>query len=353
MAGEITRLTGASGRAVRIRWEAALHGRAALLGLVRQGRTSANGSCRLLAARDGDVALNLPRADDISLIPALTGDPLAEASPWEAAATLAAGVPAAAFVERARLLGLAASSPGERAPGPPYAAERRGEPSAKAPGGCTVIDLSALWAGPVAARILAEAGAELLKVEDPARPDAARQRPEFYSWVHMPNEKTRHLSLTSPSGRQALRELLESADVVIESSRPRALEQIGLGPAQVRGNAGQVWLSITGHGRDGAARDWTGFGDDAAIAGGLHGVDGEGRTVFCGDAIADPVAGLVGALSVLRSLAEGGGQLLDVSLSGAAAWAAAGTGPAVCRSIVNEPVATSPAPVKWISSNSA
>ena len=341
VAEEISRLTGRWGHPVRIRWEAALAGRATILGLSRRGRISANGSCRLIRARDDDVALNLPRPDDVSLIPALTADPWAEDAPWEAATTMAAGARATDFVERARLLGLAASLPGERSrrgrqsgeePGSDlegaYATVPRGE---RDPGGSqppvTVVDLSSLWAGPVTARVLAEAGADVIKVEDVSRPDAARLRPEFYSWIHPPTERTEHLDLASTSGRQRLRELLGTAQVVIESSRPRALEQMGLGPDQLQPPAGQVWLAITAHGRSGPAREWTGFGDDAAVAGGLVCRATDGTRVFCGDAIADPVAGLVGAMAVLRCLGEGGGRLVDVSLSGAGAWAAGDGGP--------------------------
>ena len=379
VAEEIGRLTAARGRPVRVVWEAALSGRAAILGLSRQGRTSANGSCRLLRAADGDVALNLPRPDDMSLIPALTCDPGSETRPWEASAAFAMSVPAAEFVARARLLGLAASVAGERSwrrgtPDPtvaePYTTVRRGEPRlAESHQRLTgsrfrVVDMSALWAGPVAARVLAEAGAEVIKVEDISRPDAARQRPEFYSWIHPLNETTERLDLTSTSGRQRLLGLLEAADVVIESSRTRALEQMGLGADQLQAPEGQVWLGLTAHGRDGSARDWIGFGDDAAAAGSLLCRDPNGGVTFCGDAIADPVAGLVGAMAVLRCLAGGGGHLIDVSLSGAAAWAAAGSPPvtrqsgfAIDRSAdgwvlrqgdLNEPIAEGPPTLQWI-----
>lgn len=352
VAEEISRRTTASGRTVSVRWDAALAGRAALLGFTRNGRISANGSCRLLAARDGDVALNLPRPDDLSLIPALTADPLAEDSPWESAAALAASIPAADFAGRARLLGLAASAAGERAAGAPFTTTRRGEPLDRPlVESLTVVDLSALWAGPLAARVLAEAGARVTKVEDPERPDAARQRPEFYSWIHHPSETIEHVDFASASGRRRLQELLEAADVVIESSRPRALGQIGLAPERLRAPAGQVWLSITAHGRTGYPGGWVGFGDDAAVAGGFHCVDHDGRTVFCGDAIADPITGLVGALAVLRSLAAGGGQLLDVSMSGAAAWAAATRSEGAAPDIPG-PVAERPPSLEWISSAS-
>lgn len=363
---EIGRRTEARGRRITVSWEAALAGRAEILGLVRAGRASANGSCGLISAADGDVALNLPRPDDLSLIPALVSEPSAASGPWEASARFAGSVPAVEFVERARLLGLAASSIGERVPGDAYLASRRG-PQLDASfdvGGWTVVDLSSLWAGPLAARILAEAGADLIKVEDPSRPDGARRRPDFYSWIHSPTETTEHIEFTSAPGRRRLRELLETADVVIESSRPRALEQIGLAPEQLRVPAGQVWLSITGHGRAEPSRGWIGFGDDAAIAGGLVCRDEHGHAAFCGDAIADPVTGLVAALAVLRCVDAGGGFLVDASLSGVAAWAAGGLQPeplqhgirierageswVVRRGNRAEPVATVPPTLDWI-----
>jgi len=297
-----------------------------MLGLRRQGRISPNGSCRLLEAPGGDVALNLPRPEDVELIPALTGKPQALQDPWSAASNMAATTPAPEFVQRARLLGLASAVACERLPATdpyetyPRALAREPDPS----GPWTVLDLSALWAGPLATRVLAAAGASVVKVEDPRRPDSARGVPEFYGWVHTPEETTEQVDLTTPSGCSRLASLLDTADVVIESSRPRALEQLGLAPENRPGPPGQVWLGITGHGRTGPARNWTGFGDDAAVAGGLLCRDRDGRPMFCGDAIADPITGLIGALAVLRCMASGGGDLLDVSLSGAAAWLAGG-----------------------------
>jgi crotonobetainyl-CoA:carnitine CoA-transferase CaiB-like acyl-CoA transferase len=87
-----------------------------------------------------------------------------------------------------------------------------------------------------------------------------------------------------------------------------------------------VWVSITGHGRTGPARDRVGFGDDAAVAGGLV-CRQDGRPVFCADAIADPTSGMVAAAAVLDALATGGRWLLDVAMSGVAAHLAGPTLP--------------------------
>ncbi|HEX4863471.1 MAG TPA: CoA transferase [Acidimicrobiales bacterium] len=324
MVTEVEQQTATRGRPVRVSWEAALAGRAALLGLTRQGAASPNRSCRLLEARCGEVALNLSRNEDVDMVPALTGNP-GSGDHWTSVAAAASRSSASEFVSRARMLGLAAAVPGERRPGAPYQIAMRASPKAnESDRPWTVVDLSSLWAGPLAARILAEAGARVTKVEDPSRLDGARQSPSFFSWLHPSSERTERFDFKSPAGRKQLAELIDSADVVIEASRPRALEQVGLSPDERNGPDGQVWLSITAHGRTGEGRNWAGFGDDAAIAGALTCRDADGRTMFCGDAIADPITGLAGGLAVLKCLARGGGQLIDLSLSGMAAWAATG-----------------------------
>jgi hypothetical protein len=326
LVAEIEGATRAMGRPVGLNWEAALAGRAGLLGLRRQGRISANGSCRLLATGDGWVALNLPRTDDFELLPALTGRKVSD--PWPDVTSAAATTSAESFVAQARLLGLAASPLPAGRPLPDFWTQSQlWQPAPTGPSHTwRVVDLSSLWAGPVTARILAEAGARVTKVESAARPDAARANPAFYRWVHSPREASVRLDLRHPAGRSQAAALLDAADVVIEASRPRALEQLGLGPHDRPGRPGRVWLSITGHGRTAPGRDWVAFGDDAAVAGGLVGRDAGGEPVFCGDAIADPITGLAGAVAVLRALADGGGQLIDLAMSQAAAAATAGGG---------------------------
>ena len=325
---EIERRTRAHGRPVRVSWEAAISGRAALLGLSRQGRTAPNGSCQLLATNDGWVGLSLSRPDDAELLPALIGGRVTD--PWQDATTAAARTSTRAFVAQARLLGLAAS---------PLTVARRRRPLWRSeqrwpqaipppPHSWQVVDLSSLWAGPVVGRILSEAGAQVTKVESETRPDGARAIPPFYQWVHSPVEASVRLDFRSPTGRAEAAALIDAADVVIEASRPRALEQLGLGPDDRPPRPGRIWLSITGHGRTRPGRDWVAFGDDAAVAGGLVGWDAAGGPVFCGDAIADPITGIAGAVAVLRALDAGGGKLIDLSMSRAAgAMAAGGTEP--------------------------
>ena len=138
--------------------------------------------------------------------------------------------------------------------------------------GAVVVDLSSMWAGPLCARLLGLAGADVIKVETASRPDGGRAgERRFFDWLHA-GHRSVVLDFRSEAGRRALAALLAAADVVIEASRPRALAQLGLAPEMIRHRAGQVWLSITGYGRgdgDGAWAERVAFGDDAAVAGGL------------------------------------------------------------------------------------
>jgi crotonobetainyl-CoA:carnitine CoA-transferase CaiB-like acyl-CoA transferase len=182
-----------------------------------------------------------------------------------------------------------------------------------------------MWAGPLCARLLGLAGADVIKLESPARPDGARSgNREFFDWLHA-GHRSVTADLTTSEGRRVLAALLEAADVVIEASRPRALAAAGLAPGLLRHRDGQVWLSITGYGQ--AVPERVAFGDDAAVAGGLVGWTGSGpaaEPVFCADAVADPLAGVCGALAVAQTRARGGGEHIDLPMAGvAAAFAAA------------------------------
>ena len=181
--------------------------------------------------------------------------------------------------------------------------------------GLLVVDLSSMWAGPLCGQLLAQAGATVVKVESPARPDGTRAgAPTFFDWMN--GGKLSYAVDFDDAER--LRALLDVADVVIESSRPAALRRRGLGYEAVIPRPGRVWLRITGHGADGEQANWVAFGDDAAVAGGLVGTDGIGP-VFCGDAIADPLTGLQSAVAVTDALARGGGDVVDVSMAAVAA----------------------------------
>ena len=133
-----------------------------------------------------------------------------------------------------------------------------------------VIDLSALWAGPLCANLLWLCGARVVKVESADRPDGAREGdPAFHALLNQGKESV-VLDFRAESGRRMLRRLLERADIVIESSRPRALRHLGIAAEDwVRSQDGRTWIGITGYGRDEPAGNWVAFGDDAGSRPGL------------------------------------------------------------------------------------
>ena len=306
--------------------------RAAVFGYQRRGATAPGGSCRLLRADDGWLAVNLARADDMSLIPAWLGD-AGSGDPWNRVARGVAGRPADEVVARARLLGLPAAVAAQ----PPAATPAwcrvaaRGEPRARAANATPlVIDLSSLWAGPLCTHLLQLAGAHVVKVESTRRPDGARSGPARFFDLLNSGKQCVALDFSVPDDRDRLRRLVERADVVVESSRPRALAQLGLDAAGLVGSRpGLTWLSITGYGRREPGAGWVAFGDDAAVAAGLAAATGGiDAPLFCGDAIADPLTGLHAAVAASASFLGGGGHLLDVALRDVTAYAAFAHAPA-------------------------
>lgn len=310
--------------------------RAALMGLWRRGATSCGGSCRLLRAEHGCMAVSLARDDDMEMVPAwleLDTAPATTPAVWSVvAARVAAGDPRP-LAARAHLLGLPVAIVGELArPGgrAGVLAVRLGEaPPRPDLTGLVVIDLSALWAGPLCGDLLARAGATVVKVESTQRPDGARRGSRDFFDLMNGQKRSVALDLQGRDGIRVLHELVRRADVVIEASRPRALAQFGLaGPDVVEADGGpQVWISITGYGRSGDEANRVAFGDDAAAAGGLVTWRGP-EPLFCSDAVADPLAGLTAADGCLSALRSGGRWLLDVSMAAVSAGLAGPTLPA-------------------------
>jgi CoA-transferase family III len=324
--------TAAVGHPVMIDPIALLTERAALAGLHRAGTTSCGGGTRLLAGADGWLALSLARGNDADLVPAwLELEPPAWPGPpvevdddlWAVVQRCVAVRPVAELEARAVLLGLPVGvlplghiGPAEADffDGLPVRADALGHAPARTLDGLVVVDLSSLWAGPLCGRILADAGATVVKVESVGRPDGARSGPtEFFDLMNA-GKASVGVHLDRPDGIRALGRLVARADVVIEASRPRALEQLGFDAAVLGRDGPQVWVSITGHGRVGSGRDRVAFGDDAAIAGGLAAWH-DGHPCFCADAVADPCTGLVAAAATVTALAEGGRWLLDVAMA--------------------------------------
>jgi len=300
--------------------------RAALLGLTRQGRVSANGSCRLLPANDGWVALNLARAEDWDLLPALFETEHGVPSQDELS-QLVSRWSAEDLVDRGRLMGLPVALVGRTIRREEAAWYRLVEcgPSAPVPRppgrSPLVVDLSSLWAGPLATHLLQQAGARVIKVESTTRPDAARSgAPAFFDLLNCGKESV-SLDLTSAKGTRQLGSLLSHADIVIEASRPRALAQMGIdAEALVKSAPGRVWVSITGYGRGEPEAHWVAWGDDAAVAAGAFGGTLD-APLFCGDALADPLTGLHAGVGALAFWQGGHSVLLDLSLREVTAYA--------------------------------
>ncbi len=304
--------------------------RAAFTGFSRRGSRSAGGYAQMVRALDGWVVLNLPRRCDVEALPALVGAAV-PAGDWSSIESRIASMTVADVVQQGSELGLAVAAVGATpVPGLPWnvhgevPARRRGrEP--------LVVDLTSLWAGPLAGGLLAEAGCRVLKVESTGRPDGARRGPAgFFDLLNQCKESV-ILDLPTPGAVDRLRDLIAEADLVLEASRPRVMRQWGIDVDAVVA-AGTVWVSITGHGRNGPQSNRIAFGDDAAASGGLV-VAGD-PPMFVGDAIADPIAGLVTAAVAAHLLAEGRAALVDVSLAGASAWVAGNAGAPVERPVV-------------------
>jgi hypothetical protein len=279
--------------------------RAAYAGLGRRGPWSCGRSMRILPTADGHIALSLPRASDVELVPALVQGPVDDA--WGAVTAWARSTTATEAEDRVRLLGLAggavATSPPTGRTGVEVAVLGRRERSERP----LVVDLSGLWAGPLCAHLLGLRGATVVKVESVQRPDGARGGPVgFFELLHAGHER---LTLDFGADLDDLRELLAGADLVLESSRPRALRHLGVVAEDVVAE-GTSWLSITARGR---ASDAVGFGDDVSACAGLV-VRDRGELLPVGDAIADPLTGVVAAVAAVDALASEEARLIDVSM---------------------------------------
>jgi crotonobetainyl-CoA:carnitine CoA-transferase CaiB-like acyl-CoA transferase len=272
----------------------------------------------------------------VAALPAFLQREIPPGDPWAAIYESAVAMPSTVLDERAALLGLpfaalGAVAPGDAAFGLPVGAVRLRNvgPTAGPPTGALtrarVLDLSSLWAGPLCGQLLAAGGADVVKVESISRPDGARRGPAAFFDLLNGTKRSVALDLETASGRRPLTRLLGSADVVIESARPRALEQMGIVATELLGQPGgpTVWVSITSHGRAPGSGQRVGFGDVAAVAGGLVACDAAGPC-FLADAVTDPVTGLVAAAAVLEALHAGGHWLIDAAM---APMAAAVAGP--------------------------
>ena len=303
--------------------------RGAANGYVIAGRTSAGmGGSRLLPTRDARwFALTLIRQIDREYLPALFLDDSIDVRDQDAIAEAVSRFDCAELLERGRLLGLTVAAADETPASPPVetlaAGPCRMRDFAQPP---LVVDLSAIWAGPLAGHLLWQAGAEVVKVESAGRPDLIRRDDPATFDVINQGKANAAIDLTREADRAALITLIRRADFVIESSRPRALRQLGIdADALVREVPGLVWLSITGHGASGEAADWAGIGHDCGVAGGLARAMevASGEIGYVGDALADPLTGVTAAIEGWRAYKHGEARRLGFSMSAITARALA------------------------------
>ena len=194
--------------------------------------------------------------------------------------------------------------------------------------GLKVIELGTLIAGPFAARICAEFGAEVIKVESPSGGDPLRKWRKLYEgtslwwFVQARNKQSLTLNLKHPDAIAILKQLLSEADILIENFRPGVLEKLGLGWDVLHAlNPKLVMVRLSGFGQSGPMQGQPGFGAVGESMGGLRYITGfEDRPpVRTGISIGDSIAalwGVIGALMALRhrEVNGGSGQVVDVAL---------------------------------------
>lgn len=207
--------------------------------------------------------------------------------------------------------------------------------------GIKVLELGTLIAGPFCARLMAEFGAEVIKVESPDGGDPIRQwrvlKDGNSLWwsVQSRNKKSITLNMKDPRGQEIARRLALEADIVIENYRPGVLEKWNLGYEQLKAiNPALIMVRLSGYGQTGPMRDAPGFGAIGESMGGIRYVSGhpDRPPVRIGISIGDSIASLHGAIGALMALRHrdvtggrwngksgadcvaGQGQMVDVAL---------------------------------------
>jgi crotonobetainyl-CoA:carnitine CoA-transferase CaiB-like acyl-CoA transferase len=189
--------------------------------------------------------------------------------------------------------------------------------------GVRVVEAATLFAAPLAAMLLGDLGADVLKIEHPSKPDPARGHGPGGLWFKTlgRNKRLITLSLSHPDGRELFLRLVERADVVIENFRPGTLERWGLGPEELaRANPRAVVARVSGFGQTGPYARRPGFGTLAEAMSGFAALNGDpdGPPTLPPLALADGVTALATAYTVLAALrareTTGRGQVVDLSL---------------------------------------
>jgi formyl-CoA transferase len=193
--------------------------------------------------------------------------------------------------------------------------------------GLKVIELGTLIAGPFCARLLAEFGAEVIKIETPGEGDPLRKWRRLHEgnslwwYAQARNKKSVALNLKDAEAQEIVRRLACDADFVVENFRPGTLEKWNLGYERLReANPGLIMVRLSGFGQTGPYRDQPGFGAIGESMGGMRYITGypDRAPVRVGISIGDSLAamfGVIGALAALRHRERSGaGQVVDVAL---------------------------------------
>ncbi len=193
--------------------------------------------------------------------------------------------------------------------------------------GIRILDLSRLLPGPFGTLLLADLGAEVIKIESPQEGDYLRAIPPLvggegaYFLAVNRGKKSVALDLKAPAGRKAFLRLVATADALLEGFRPGTMERLGRGYAALQEiNPSLVYCSLSGYGQDGPRRDRPGHDIDYIALGGLLGLTGEvgGPPVVPAVPIADLAGGLAAAIAILAALLgrqrRGQGAYIDVAM---------------------------------------
>ena len=193
--------------------------------------------------------------------------------------------------------------------------------------GLKVLELGQLIAGPFCARIMAEFGAEVIKVEPPLTGDALRkwrilhEGNSLWWYAQARNKKSVAIDMRKTEGQALVRKLASTADIVVENFRPGTLEKWGLAHAQLaKDNPRLIMVRISGFGQTGPYRDRVGFGAIGESMGGMRYTSGYPDRAPCrvGISIGDSLAALYGVIGALMAVVHRGktgvGQEVDVAL---------------------------------------
>ena len=194
--------------------------------------------------------------------------------------------------------------------------------------GLKVIEMGQLIAGPFCGKIMAEFGAEVIKIEPPGAGDPLRKWRQLHNgtslwWsLQARNKKSVTVNLRVPEGQEIIRKLAKDADILIENFRPGALEKWGLGYDKLSAlNPKLIMVRLSGYGQTGPYKDRPGFGLIGEAMGGMRYVTGypDRPPVRVGASMGDAIAAMYGAIGALMALHHrntngGKGQVIDVAL---------------------------------------